>query len=60
MGKTYGDVQIGETVNGAGGEVTVDSIENQPNGLVVFRGTRPNTGEPASTWGWSDDDVPGQ
>jgi hypothetical protein len=57
MSKTYGDIKPGDTVKGGGGEVLVASIEDQPNGLRVFYGHRPDTGKPGSTWGWSDAEV---
>jgi hypothetical protein len=57
MSKTYGDIKPGDTVKGGGGEVVVDFIETQPNGLLVFYGTRPGTGKAASTWGWGDAEV---
>lgn len=53
----YSDIKPGDTVKGAGGEVVVNSVEAQPNGLLVFRGARLDSGDPASTWGWSEAEI---
>lgn len=56
-GKRYSHVKPGDTVQGAAGKVQVKTVETHPNGALVFRGTRPSTNQPATTWGQPDAEV---
>jgi hypothetical protein len=56
----YSDIKPGDTIQGAAGKVKVTGVENGPNGILIFNGTRPDTGNPASTWGRADAEVRGQ
>lgn len=55
----YRDIKPGDTVQGAAGKVKVDAVETGPNGTLIFNGTRPDSGNPATTWGRPDAEVRG-
>lgn len=57
MSKRYSDIKPGDTVQGAAGKVLVDAVEPGLHGTLIFIGTRPDSGNPATTWGRPDAEV---
>lgn len=55
--RTYSDIKPGGMVQGAAGQIHVEQIDDNPNGVRVFHGTRPDTGAQASTWGCAYSDI---